>query len=582
MIRRKVKWTKDEINFSLAVINPYLFTMMFWKEDMTVQNSRTDLPKEWRGKQVISREQRLMMLDNAQKVQFCMARKICKTICLESHYFQYPILNLLTDKATEGMFYTPREIHRDPVIGRIKTKSSKTPLFSILKESFNEGKQEFRFKTNFVWYNRIEGNPSMAGQNMVGPRCSYMIGDEGAYGNDGAYTERLNTALPDAKWLWCGVPNGIRGTKFHSISESKYQDSGWSVHRGRFSNNPIYHSMWAFKRLEEDHNGRNNQGFVTQVLGEWGEAMVASFPILPQSDEMPFTFREINGSKVSKNAQELMAALSIKIPHKYDDFIIGGDLGQSPSPTILSIMCKIEGIWWHIATTEVILANNPMQASIIDSLATKVLPKRPLRVCIDAHGSGAGTLGILHDIPGFDNSYYRMYAVDAGFSGAMPDPRIMIHKTCRQRIRYSSDGYWYCDQCKTLVLGNKDTMAAMIPSKQFLTSDMKESFLNGQEYLDNRDQYVIGQSNKIVIVLHRQDKLLLEELAGTTETESENGMIHYHPPVKDRDHRTDSIRACIRAIQSLDSESSGYANLDINQFGFMEIEGENESNQYGW
>ncbi|MFA5937102.1 MAG: hypothetical protein WC822_04465, partial [Candidatus Paceibacterota bacterium] len=335
----------------------------------------------------------------------------------------------------------------------------------MFEESFNLGSNEFVFKTDFVWYNRIEGNPANAGVNMVGPRCRRMLGDEMAYGNDSAHDERLNTAMPDALTVQGGVPNGRRNTRFHQISESRIK--GWSVHHTDFRANAIYHSREAYDGIVREHGGVNTQSFITQVLGQWGEATVASFPIIPQASFSPYTHIELNAERMPDNPLELVGHLQLRMPPGAEEYIIGGDLGQSPSPTTLTLMYLSKGAWIEFATVEMMLGNQVIQANLIDALAMRVLPKRPIRGCIDAWGSGAGTLAILQTMPGYDNDYYKAYFMDAGFSGSMPDSRIKSHKLCGQRVRVGGEGTWFCDHCKVVISDPDALKDAMIPSKQY-------------------------------------------------------------------------------------------------------------------
>lgn len=79
-------------------------------------------------------------------------------------------------------------------------------------------------------------------------------------------------------------------------------------------------------------------------------------------------------------------------------------------------------------------------------------------------------------------------------------------------------------------------------------------------------------ADHVGIILHTQDKGTLEELQGTTETETQSGRIIYHTPVKDRDHQTDSIRACIRAIQRMKAADSNYQEFDPDdELGFFDV-----------
>jgi hypothetical protein len=85
--------------------------------------------------------------------------------------------------------------------------------------------------------------------------------------------------------------------------------------------------------------------------------------------------------------------------------------------------------------------------------------------------------------------------------------------------------------------------------------------------------------SRIAIILHEDDHALIEELSGTTETESSTGIIRYIPPRRDWDHLTDSLRACVRAIESYVMEGGGYGEIDYSAFGWMEV---GEEGEYGW
>lgn len=482
-IHEKRQWTLLEMYYFLALCDRYQFILIFWKDELTIPHDRLDLPAEWRGKQVITLEQRNMMLDDAPKVQFCTSRKIGKTLILEGYYFHVPLMNLADGRARDGLFHAPREVQRDPVINRIEERANHVPLFSMLRQSFNKGEQIFKFRGGFTWHNRIEGNPATAGRNMVGLRASIVMGDEGAYGNDAAFGERTQTAMPAAREIWAGVPNGIRGTKFHRISETE-EGRSWSRHRYNILASPLYHSLPAWKRLIEDHNGAATQTFITQVLGQWGEATVASFAILPHSDRFPFTHRQLTGQMIVDHQSSLAILLDIKIPQGYDRFVLGGDLGYSPSPTVLTLMVEAEGSWWEFAKVEMLVANSVMQAWVIDAMCMKSLPKPPLMGCLDAHGRGEGVLASLQTSPEFNNAYYKEFFVDAGFAGMMPDERIQLHKKCGQRVRQGHEGTHFCDQCKSIV-SYTDLKPAVVPTKQHLTVALKEAFLYGQQHLDD-------------------------------------------------------------------------------------------------
>ena len=481
-IRIKRRWKKRQMQWLISMRNAYLFTLQFWKDDLTTDLGRKDLPEKYRGKQVLTKEQRVMLLDRARQQQFCTGRKLGKTLAIESRYFWYPLMELNKPGNVEGMFYVPRQDHRDPVVGRIKIKTNRQPFLNMLKSSFNEGKDEFYFNGGrFVWYNRIEGNPSRGGQSMVGPRCKYMMGDEGAYGNDAAYTERVNTALPHAIWLWAGVPNGIRGTKFHRIATTG-EGTGWSRHQYDIRVNILYHSLSAIMQLVREHGGVESQGFQTQVLGNWGEAAIASFPIIPTSDVMPFTRLDLTGKMVEQSLHQLPILLQMQIPEKCDNFVIGADVGFSPSPTVILIFAHKDNIWWEVARVNMLATSFNNQARVVDAICTSILPQKPARGILDAHIVGLPLLQALHELNEFDTAYYKERFIDAGFGTSMPDPRIRVHKKCNQRIRETPNGFTFCDYCRCVIF-EKDIKSATIQVKQHLTIALKESMLHGQNHL---------------------------------------------------------------------------------------------------
>lgn len=167
------RWEWDEVFGSLALLDPLLFALIFWEEDLTIPNSRTDLPKKWRGKQIISLEQRMMFYDgcvyrlwrdvmpeaaqeSSQKVALRTSRKIAKTLLMESQLIQIAITNTLPG-STEGLFHAPRDNHMAPVTNRTVKKIKATPLFAMIFKSFDAAAGIMNFRTGWIWHMRIEG-----------------------------------------------------------------------------------------------------------------------------------------------------------------------------------------------------------------------------------------------------------------------------------------------------------------------------------------------------------------------------------------------------------------------------------------
>ena len=70
-LEEKHKITEDELMFGLLLLNRYWFLKFFWGVETTIPENRVDLPEEWRGTQRITKEQRLMALDESENILFC-------------------------------------------------------------------------------------------------------------------------------------------------------------------------------------------------------------------------------------------------------------------------------------------------------------------------------------------------------------------------------------------------------------------------------------------------------------------------------------------------------------------------------
>jgi intein/homing endonuclease len=167
------KWEWDEVCGVVTLLDPLLFALAYWEEDFTIPHSRTDLPKKWRGKQIISKEQRMMFYDgcvyrlwrdvlpdaaqeSSQKVAMRTSRKIGKTLYMESQLIQIAITNTVPG-VSEGMFHTPRDNHMSPVINRTVKKIKSTPLFALVFKTFDAASGIMNWRTGWIWHTRIEG-----------------------------------------------------------------------------------------------------------------------------------------------------------------------------------------------------------------------------------------------------------------------------------------------------------------------------------------------------------------------------------------------------------------------------------------
>jgi hypothetical protein len=313
------KLTSNELKFGILMRDLLLFPLYFWKADLTIPHTRKDLPEEWRGKQVVTKEQKLMFCDDSQKVLLCTARKIAKTLMIERDVVQMGILNDRRDGGLdEAMFFTPRDSHMAPVRARIFSKMNGVPLFRLFKVRTSRtegGAGTLEFRGHLKWHLRIEG-VSATDVNMAGLRAKYMLGDELAFGNEICHNSRGQTALPGSKWKYCGVPNGVRNTPFYRIDQTSAGRT-WSRHKYPSSANPLYRSKEAWETLLEFYGGVNSQGFITQALGEWGTEVFSSFP--PGTiaiKDLPFLYIELTNKEVGNAGEEIRLAKFIQLPDK--------------------------------------------------------------------------------------------------------------------------------------------------------------------------------------------------------------------------------------------------------------------------
>jgi hypothetical protein len=488
--RREI--TDDELMFGLLLLNKYWFLKFFWEADLTIPGDRLDLPPEWVGTQRISREQRLMMLDESENILFCTARKVAKTVCIEGSVIQHGI-TYTGDAGGEALLVTPGDHHLAPIRRRLSTKIADIPFFDMMVKSFNKAAGILEFNTGLIWWMRVEGQRKR-GESQVSLRADYIIGDEMAFGGQVAYESRQQTKLPGAKQLYAGVPNGVRTSPFYQLDQTSMGDS-WSRHSSRTGDyssyiNPLFQSKKARQDLIDSHGGENTQMYITQVKGQWGKEAYSSFPRIPIVMSLPFRHIELTEEQVNANLNDLSVLLALPVLSvEAGAWILGGDLGYSPAPTVLLIFYLKDGSWREFARIKLLRVNPLNQARIIDYLNTTVLPERFSVIALDAHQWGDAVLQTLHNDPTFGLSdNYRMKAIDVGFEGRVEDPRIKLHQKCKSPLRHTERGDWICDRCQEIVHDPQQIINARVPAKQYYTEQLKNAFAFANLYLDAQEQ----------------------------------------------------------------------------------------------
>jgi len=482
----KKKLTLEQLKFGLMLHNHLLFTKFFWREELTIPDDREDLPEEWYGKQIISLPQRMMMLDRSEKVLYCTGRKLAKTLILESRIIRRGV-TYTKDRPGEALISTPRDHHLAPIRRRLDYKIEHTPFFRMMVKQFNQSQGFLTFHFGLTWWMRVEGQTG-TGVSQVSLRAEDLIVDEAAFGDDVSHESRQQTIMPGSNQLMAGVPTGVRATPFYRIDQTSEGDS-WSRHKYPSYINPLYWSEKAKRDVVEKHGGVNTQSYQTQVLGLWGKEAFSSFPKIPYISTLPFHYVELTEEIINANLHYLPALLPLPADAIRDPqaWILGGDLGYSPAPSVFVICYLKQDVWYEFARIKLLRTNPFNQARIIDVLNCQVLPDRLSVIVLDLHGAGSAVMHcLLHDP--FVNTHddYPRKVIDANFAGRIDDPNIKVHSKCDTRLRIIGGNY-ICDKCGTTVWKDDEVRNARIPVKQHYTTLLKDAFAFGQIYVDGQD-----------------------------------------------------------------------------------------------
>ena len=509
------KLTSKELKFGMLMHDLLLFPLFFWKADLTIPHTRMDLPEEWRGKQIITKEQKLMLCDRSEKVLVCTARKIAKTLMIERDIIQLGVLNNRRDGGLdEAMFFTPRDSHLAPVRARIFSKINGVRLFRLFKQSQSKtdgGAGTLHFRGYLKWHFRIEG-VSGSDVNMAGLRAKYILGDELAFGNDICHSSRGQTALPEAHWKYCGVPNGVRGTPFYRLDQTSAGRT-WSRHKYPSSANPLYRSKEAWATLLEFYGGVNTQGFITQAMGEWGTEVFSSFPPgTIATKDLPFLYIELTNKEIGNAGEEVRLSKFIQLPEGVSpqsiyQAVVGWDYGFSPDPCVMTVFYRTSAEsleWFELMRLRLMRVPRPNQGRIIKFL-NKLLGGRIMGIVTD----DSGCLQTMEDIG------YKDLVWWANSAGAVP--------------RLDQFGEPLIDESGKVINIRRKEWA-------------NEEFKNAMMYAP------LKVPNPYYMWLAKDDESLINELAGTIERRRESGYIEFIAPGKTPgsnspdDHSSDSCR----------------------------------------
>ncbi len=326
---------EDSQAAGLILLDPILFGQYFFADQLG---------------EPMSTEQKLMHCDQGLRVLLCTARKTSKTILQEIGVLQDGItLDNRAGGIVEALFTTPNDVHMIPFVDRLFARIGRNPILRGAVAEMRRGENTIvEFYTGLRYYFRIEGI-SGKDTNVVGLRAAIIRGDEQAFGAPAVYKSLIQTALPGARWVLSGVPNGVRRTVFYQLDQTDL-GRNWSRHKYSTFINPLYYGEAARDALIEAYGGTHTYGYVTQVLGDWGEEMFTSFPegSIAVGDQ-PYLHWELTAPDSAA-----MHDLALLVPapvRRVRRFALGLDYGFSPDPSELigAYSDDPEGLEWRDA-----------------------------------------------------------------------------------------------------------------------------------------------------------------------------------------------------------------------------------------
>jgi hypothetical protein len=494
----------------LVVKDRVLFRRHFFRDQLSLEPST---------------EQKLMWCDNSQRVLFCTGRKLAKTISIESEILQVGLLHKsLGDGVDEALMWTPNDVHMVPLVDRIFSRIDRNAIFTgCVRERRRGDNTILEFRGGLRWYFRIEGLNG-TDKNVVGLRACILLGDEQAFGQESIYKSLIMSAMPNARWIMAGVPNGVRRSPFYQLDQTKLGDK-WSRHKYTTYINPLYYGPEAKARLIDDYGGENTHGYKTQVLGEWGEEMFTSFP----PGAIAIGEQKFFNVELSRLEKEDIDRLPLRIgvgSIRCKRFIISLDYGYSPDPSILGGFYSDDDearVWRQFLQIQMNQVAQPHQVDVILYVMKSIFHGQFMGFASD-HLSTVQSLQqkvteeqagmIMHSSPGSSTEFNLKVIRDEE-----PD----LYRVLSEEDR------------------KKETVN--IHNKQLWTEWMRNWMINANQGIDSTQLWLANIPETI------------GELGGTTEKKGERGgYIVYDSPrdpndsKRKIDHRTDSIRYAAAVI----------------------------------
>jgi len=375
--KHKVEDNEGELALGMVIADGYLFSKCFQKADLSMEMT---IP------------QKTMMCDNSKRILLCTSRNVGKTVGLIGRVMRTIVTYQpkSEDSHEEVLIFTPAEGHLTPLIDRLYANINANPFFRSLITTWNKGdKPKLVTKTGLTIHGRIEGS-SGTDTNMVGLHPILIFGDECEYGNQICHRSRLGGAMPETKWLYSGVPNGVRGTPFFLLDQTK-EGRSWSRHKfSMLTANPRFLLSKKYrKEMTEAFGGKTSPDYITQVKGEWGDEAVSSFPpgSIAWNTELPVYIARVVNSEIEPAIKGGTLPSVLRIPQcQCIKSCIGWDWGFAPDPStfVLGVKMTDNGPWQTYARISLYQVGLPNQLAVLKYLVISVLRNTMMMLSIDS------------------------------------------------------------------------------------------------------------------------------------------------------------------------------------------------------
>jgi hypothetical protein len=455
------------------------------------------------------------------------------------------------DKKEEILIVTPAQVHLTPLIERLYSDVDNFPFAkSLIADKRRGDAPTLSTKTGLTVYARIEG---ILGddRNMQGIHAIKIYMDEAEFGNNLNHRSRLAGAMPDCKWVYAGVPNGLRGTPFYKLDTTKDGARNWSRHKfSMLTGNPRFLVDKKYrKEIEREYGGKDAPEYITQIKGEWGDEAMSSFP----SGVVKWGTHNIYISKntymtLQEHFTNNTLPAAIRVPQvQCYRAVVGIDYGLSPDPATIVIAVQYEekSPWQTYARISLYQVPVDKQIAILKYLWTSVLNYKCMMASVDSPE-------FYQMLSSDDNRYLFEGHCKETRQGASTEIDLVTNRVITEETEHYTD----------VELHRKDKKVIKMGRKHFLTHMWKVYMSNAILESKTEPQFIMGYDGE-----------LESEMLSTIEQRTEHHTVYSVPRINKvaQDQICDAIRATVDCIVELENtmmqETFDYSDM-INAMGW--------------